>query len=698
MNISKNILCRDPEIYTIDNFLSNEECDHFIKITSGKFDRALVVSDNVKGTVSSGRSGENTWIEHKNDNITLEVGTRIAELVNMPLENAEAFQVIHYGEKQEYYNHYDSWDHDYSTPTLRCIKIGGTRLLTALLYLNDVEEGGGTRLSKLNIEVRAKKGKLLVFRNVYEGGHFKHELSEHAGMPVIKGEKYAVNLWFKECPKTIPYQTFNPCYYDNIFLEMPSKILKSVVPGVNDIKFCDNFVSDNEYNLILDNLSFNVNSNRGDCWIDKTILSSLTKKIEKLTGMDARFYENYNAIFYKQNDNHCDFIEAYDLNTELGKKYCEKTGQRMYTIVLFLTNSTMYNFTELNVNYQGNKNSLLIYKNTIGNTTNQNHQMIHSIINNQDNLILNLYVREKDLEKNMLSNITRPISLHSMLSKHLAGDKLSAGDKPLAKATKINEIDNIGFTITEMENYTETYNEVYNMFKEGKINTQWLTHKSFSFTGKTDINVLKRYISQLITEREKNPKLLLLKEELLKQDYYFDEFTPIKINNVLNEGVLDILKSYYKETISSSVFDLGDGQSNRYKAGDEAISRFLHYELLPLFEVILKKKLKPTYTYLSAYIKDADLPPHTDRPECEYTVSFIVDKPDNAVWPIYIHKTKQEKKYVGGYKFTPPKEDCIEFDCDAGGLMMFCGTDHIHYREKLPVDYYNVLLLHYCSL
>ena len=146
------------------------------------------------------------------------------------------------------------------------------------------------------------------------------------------------------------------------------------------------------------------------------------------------------------------------------------------------------------------------------------------------------------------------------------------------------------------------------------------------------------------------------------------------------------------------MFELGDLQSNRYKAGNEVISRFLHYELLPLIERILKKKLKPTYTYISAYIKDADLPPHTDRPDCEYTVSFIVDKPDNANWPIYVHKTKQEKKYVGKYHFTPPKEECIEFDCDAGGLMMFCGTDHIHYREKLPFDYYNVLLLHYCSL
>lgn len=28
----------------------------------------------------------------------------------------------------------------------------------------------------------------------------RHELSEHCGMPVLKGEKYAFNLWFRERP------------------------------------------------------------------------------------------------------------------------------------------------------------------------------------------------------------------------------------------------------------------------------------------------------------------------------------------------------------------------------------------------------------------------------------------------------------------------------------------------------------------
>ena len=105
---------------------------------------------------------------------------------------------MHYGETQEYRQHYDSWLHDGSEKTLRCMNKGGARMKTALCYLNDVVKGGGTKMTKLNITIPAEKGKLLVFENVHSGTNKRHELSEHAGMPVIEGEKWAFNLWFRE--------------------------------------------------------------------------------------------------------------------------------------------------------------------------------------------------------------------------------------------------------------------------------------------------------------------------------------------------------------------------------------------------------------------------------------------------------------------------------------------------------------------
>ena len=104
-----------------------------------------------------------------------------------------------------------------------------------------------------------------------------------------------------------------------------------------------------------------------------------------------------------------------------------------------------------------------------------------------------------------------------------------------------------------------------------------------------------------------------------------------------------------------------------------------------------------TYTYLSAYLKGTSLPAHTDRADCEFTCSYIIGKPIDSNWNIYVHKTKQPVKHKGRYDFTPPKEECMAVDCRENGLMIFNGMDHIHFREELPYDYYNIVLLHYCS-
>jgi hypothetical protein len=52
-------------------------------------------------------------------------------------------------------------------------------------------------------------------------------------------------------------------------------------------------------------------------------------------------------------------------------------------------------------------------------------------------------------------------------------------------------------------------------------------------------------------------------------------------------------------------------------------------------------------------------------------------------------------KHKGRYDKKPEKETCVKVDCNPNGLMMFNGTDHIHYREKLNTEYFITLLLHY---
>tara|TARA_B100001175_G_scaffold316937_2_gene332201 strand:- start:248 stop:1912 length:1665 start_codon:yes stop_codon:yes gene_type:complete len=209
------IVYDEPKIKYVENFITLEECKHLINIGSIDMVDSLI-TDTKSGYKSNGRTSKNSWIRHDNDEIIHNISKKIAKFVNMPLENAEAFQAVYYGETNEYKPHYDTIKHDGSDKTLRVMKYGGARLITTILYLNDVEEGGATKFTKINKEIKPSAGKLLFFENVYKNTNIRHPLSEHAGMPVIKGEKYIVNLWFRECPRNMLYKDYNPSYYESI--------------------------------------------------------------------------------------------------------------------------------------------------------------------------------------------------------------------------------------------------------------------------------------------------------------------------------------------------------------------------------------------------------------------------------------------------------------------------------------------------
>lgn len=193
------ILNDDPLIQVIDHFISAETCDYFIQKGEPKLARALVSGDT-GGKLSSGRTGSNCWLSFKDDARLNDVSKEISEYIDIPLEHAEKMQLIYYGSGQEYRPHFDAFDLK-SDRGIRCAKNGGQRLVTALLYLNDVPKGGGTIFPKLNITVKAKKGRVLLFENTLLNVSTRHPLSLHGGLPVEEGEKWAVNLWFRQFPR-----------------------------------------------------------------------------------------------------------------------------------------------------------------------------------------------------------------------------------------------------------------------------------------------------------------------------------------------------------------------------------------------------------------------------------------------------------------------------------------------------------------
>ena len=205
-------LSEDPLVCVVDDFLTPDECAHFRQLGEGRLKRAKVAGGPT-ADVSDVRTNFNCWIEHRETLKTRTVSSKIAKLLGMPREHAEKFQLIHYPVSTEYQPHMDTFDpfRDEGKPYFAR---GGQRLVTALAYLNDVEDGGATEFVEMDLQVAAKAGRLLIFYNCGEGTTTPHPKARHAGTPVLQGEKWAFNLWFREAPVT---QTIVPSRGANTF-------------------------------------------------------------------------------------------------------------------------------------------------------------------------------------------------------------------------------------------------------------------------------------------------------------------------------------------------------------------------------------------------------------------------------------------------------------------------------------------------
>ena len=186
----------DPIVYVVNNFLSDDECEAFVEMGKGKMERAKVISDD-ESEFHASRTNDFCWLEHSASDVIHEVSKRFSVLVKMPINNAEQFQLVYYGPGNEYKPHFDAFDKSTKEGQNNWFP-GGQRMVTALAYLNDVQQGGATDFPKIKVSVKPNKGDVVVFHNCIEGTTEINPQALHGGSPVVAGEKWAVNLWFRE--------------------------------------------------------------------------------------------------------------------------------------------------------------------------------------------------------------------------------------------------------------------------------------------------------------------------------------------------------------------------------------------------------------------------------------------------------------------------------------------------------------------
>jgi hypothetical protein len=161
-------------------------------------------------------------------------------------------------------------------------------------------------------------------------------------------------------------------------------------------------------------------------------------------------------------------------------------------------------------------------------------------------------------------------------------------------------------------------------------------------------------------------------EVVSKGAQQFRERGYVPLGNLIHPFNLAALRRYYRQAIRRGTIRLGDEQSpRRYVAHNESVARFFHHQIAHAVSAIAGEAIKPSYVYLASYLSGADLKKHTDREQCEFSVTLCLDfspEPDLATsWPIRLDTGKGR---VTVYQAL-------------GDGLVYRGTKVPHYRNKL---------------
>lgn len=176
----------------------------------------------------------------------------------------------------------------------------------------------------------------------------------------------------------------------------------------------------------------------------------------------------------------------------------------------------------------------------------------------------------------------------------------------------------------------------------------------------------------LVSENDADFQRCAWEDTVRKSSPIFREKGYAPLSSLIHPFHVAALRRYYRYLIRTGAIHLGDGQSaHRYVAYNERVARFFHHFLAPALSAIAGEPLKPSYVYMASYRSGAELKKHTDREQCDFSITLCLDfSPEPAFqtpWPI---------------RLDTPGGTVTVFQALGDGLA-YRGIRLPHYRESL---------------
>jgi prolyl 4-hydroxylase len=178
--------------FILPRFLSADQCKALVAMIEAQHRPSTITDDNGDAAFRT----SSTCDMDNHDPVVAQVNALLGALTGIPLSFGEPLQGQRYAVGQEFKAHTDYFEPggiDFDEHTT----IPGQRTWTAMVYLNDVAAGGGTRFLSTGKIHQPQTGKLLVWSNLTASGEV-NPATLHHGMRVRRGHKYIITKWYRE--------------------------------------------------------------------------------------------------------------------------------------------------------------------------------------------------------------------------------------------------------------------------------------------------------------------------------------------------------------------------------------------------------------------------------------------------------------------------------------------------------------------
>lgn len=182
----------------------------------------------------------------------------------------------------------------------------------------------------------------------------------------------------------------------------------------------------------------------------------------------------------------------------------------------------------------------------------------------------------------------------------------------------------------------------------------------------------------------------------------------VVVRDLFDRTIHGELKEFLKYDLEFIPRAVDNDQFNRKYYHNLPFFVDVHAQLAEFASELFGEKVKPSYSFLSMYFDGGQCPLHIDRPQCRYTIDYLIDQTGDEPWPIDIAEpmSDEDRQYCSEMNIGHPSHpDQIEQVIKSNkwtrvllkpnDAVMYSGTHSWHYRPTKSNGEASLVFFHF---